>query len=61
MININEEKLREDLKKYVKETGVKYCFISKKLGIQNSRLSRWKNKKKNLPINQLVDLLNYIK
>lgn len=57
---MNEDLLRKEIIEYISKTGVKQKFIAEQLGIDVTLFSRWKNGKRNLRINDLYNIYNYI-
>lgn len=57
---LDENLIRKQLIEYTEKTGIKYCYIAKALNIENTKLSRFKNKKRKLFINELYSLQEYL-
>ncbi|KEI79758.1 hypothetical protein N452_14650 [Clostridium botulinum A2 117] len=57
---LDENLIRTQLIEYTQKTGIKYCYIAKGLNIENTKLSRFKNKKRKLFLNELYRLQEYL-
>lgn len=57
---LDENLIRTQLIEYTQKTGIKYCYIAKALNIENTKLSRFKNKKRKLFLNELYSLHDYL-
>jgi hypothetical protein len=59
--NIKEQDgLRESLESYIKETGVKVRFLSKKVNICETIICHFRKGRMQLPDHQFNSLLNYL-
>ena len=57
---INQNELREQLREFLKETGIKQSFISVAIGLDKNSLSVFKNGAYNLSEEKAKALINYM-
>lgn len=56
----DQEKIRKDLKKYLKENGVKAIFIADKIELSSAMISYFLNGKKDLSLTHLKNISKII-
>ncbi|NRT88893.1 helix-turn-helix domain-containing protein [Clostridium beijerinckii] len=57
---MNQDTIRNDLKKYLEDNGIKNKFIAKQIGLSESMISYFLNGKKRLSSNSLNLIYNII-
>ncbi len=58
---MNQDEIRERMRKYIVQRGIKQSYISKVLCLYTSNLSKFKQNKLNLPMKDLIKLDQYLK